>query len=301
VKTNEKTLQNPQRTDSIVSPAEGANRVQDVPSSVGRSLPSVAEGTTELACTTPAAVVSTSGKFTQVRAEANQSRTTTVDELSPFNQRALQLRAEEIDSEYEGETIETIVPIQVLETARQWLRSKNLIWASNDIAFWTAFEYVLGSLETFSVDAVEQALIICATSAVDNPARRATIYQELRACRAIKKIRDLQMKIRTAEAVANHALSAPFKERAEATIELSIAYAVFIPPPYNDYQYYFETLVEGQNKVQENADNTGIPESNSHFRRAEVRLVGLNAAGTQVKDYGVVDESGNVTKVEVAQ
>lgn len=296
--------------DSIVSESEVENRLQNMQAESGQQIQRNGEGAEETPNSPTQAIVSASGKFTQVRAKTNQSGATTLDELSPFNRRALEQRAELIDRNYEGETIETTMPIQVLETARKWLRSKNLIWASNDVAFWSAFEYVLGSMESFSVEAVEQALIICSTSAVNDAARRTSIYRELKVSRAIKRIRDMEMKIRTAQVVANHTLSIPYKEHvedeeaeakreAEAKVETKKAYAVFqMPDAYfgadGEYKWLFENPSDAQIHIQDVVSNPS-PHHN-HRRQFEIRLVGVNAAGKPVWNYGVVDENGNANE-----
>jgi hypothetical protein len=275
-----------------------------------------AEGEAQAADSPAQAIIPTSGKFVAIRAAAGQSGATTLDELSPFNRRALEIRAEEIDSEYEGETLETAFPIQVLETARKWLRSKNLIWASNDVAFWQALEYVLSSLETFSVDAVEQALIICTTQAVNNPARRAAIYQELRACRAIKKIRHMEMRIRTAQVVATHALSAPFHNKAkyekvrsyattsvrEADEDAEIPKAE-IPKDQAFVVYQLGYLRDGVWKPCEKPygepslrleDVQRLREyalaQQIYSREFEIHTLGVNVEGKIIKDYGVTEQ-----------
>jgi hypothetical protein len=161
------------------------------------------------------AIVPITGGLADVRASTSAGRAKTVEWIEPRHAEALQVRTDKIDRSYGGGDleIETDLPEQVVRMTFDWLRANNLIWSSNDPAFWRALDYVLGSLESFSVDAVEQALIICTTEAFNDPARRTTIFQELKACRAIKKIRDLQLKIRTARVVAERSLSAPYVAR----------------------------------------------------------------------------------------
>jgi hypothetical protein len=202
--------------DSKVPQSEMANGVSAVQKTVGPKI-SRHRSRTRIKTGAPTeAIVPITGGVADVRASTTVGRAKTVEWLEPRHAEALQVRADDIDRSYDGDgdlEIETDLPEQVVRMTFDWLRANNLIWSSNDPAFWRALDYVLGSLESFSVDAVEQALIICTTEAFNDPARRTTIFQELKACRAIKKIRDLQLKIRTAQVVAERSLSAPYVAR----------------------------------------------------------------------------------------
>ena len=221
-KRKTKTVPGSFSSDSGVPQPEVANGVQKMQSKMGCDLPPIAKGKAELAIITRAAAVQTQRGFVTVRASGGEGGAKTVAELEEYHEEGLAARAEEIDAHYvAGGVIEDVnLPQPIIDTAQQWLRAHNLIFASNDPAFWVALEYVLDSLESFSIDAVEQALVICTTEAFEDAARRSTIYQELKACRALKKIRDMQLKIRTAQVVAVRTLSAPYalavKQRREA-------------------------------------------------------------------------------------
>jgi hypothetical protein len=209
-------LQKSQTTHPIV-PSPEQDGMQDLSPDLGRDVSRDGTRTRAEAGEATQAIVPIAGKFTTVRASENQSREKTLDAVVPNRDAVLSLRAEILDAEYAGDVIEGInLPPQVIETTQRWLRANNLIWSSNDYDFWAALEYVLDGLESFSVDAIEQALIICTTKASDNPARRATIYSELKSVRAIKKIRDMKLRIRTAEVVASRALiTLPFARKFE--------------------------------------------------------------------------------------
>jgi hypothetical protein len=263
---------------------------------MGSEIPPVAEGTTKLARTTPAAAVQTERGFVTVRASDGKGGAKTVASLEEYHVEGLAARAEEIDAHYAGEEILDVhLPQSLIDTAQQWLRSHNLIWSSNDIAFWAALEYVLDSLESFSIDAVEQALVICTTEAFDDAARRSTIYQELRACRALKKIRDMQLKIRTAQVVAARTLSAPhataIKTKTERMREVSRAYMVFAPRENYETERSepYQNFTDAQRIVQRLlADPDHAPVYG--YGRPKIHQVGLNAVGEQIKDYGVVNK-----------
>ena len=275
--------------------------VQAVSPGVGQDIPAIAEGTTKLARTTPAAAVQTERGFVTVRAADGQDGAKTVASLEEYHVEGLAARAEEIDAQYAGGVIEDVnLPQSLIDTAQQWLRAHNLIWSSNDIAFWAALEYVLDSLESFSIDAVEQALVICTTEAFDDPARRSAIYQELKACRALKKIRDMQLRIRTAQVVAARTLSAPYalavKQEAERMREASRAYVVFTSR--SDYTTEFsepyQEFTDAQHCVQQLLVDHASPTRCYDYERPKIHQVGLNAAGEKIKDYGVIDKNGKV-------
>jgi len=201
-------VQNSQTAHPEISKSEMENGLPTVSQAVGSSVPPVAEGTSVLGGTTSTTIVPATKKLPRVRPSARQGGAKTIESIEPYQVEALRRRSEKIDAEYADDgPIATDLPIQVAQTARRWLRSKNLAWSSNDPAFWRALEYVLGSLETFSIDAVVAALEICTVKATSNPARRSAIYAELRAARAIKSIRDMQIRIRTASVVAECSLT----------------------------------------------------------------------------------------------
>lgn len=303
-KRKTKTVPGSFSSDSGVPQPEVENGVQAVSPGVGQDLSPIAKGKAELACVTPAAAVQTERGFVTVRASDGEGGAKTVASLEEYHEEGLAARAEEIDAQYAGGVIEDCdLPQPLIDTAQQWLRSHNLIWASNDIAFWAALEYVLDSLESFSIDAVEQALVICTTEAVDDPARRSAIYQELKACRALKKIRDMQLKIRTAQVVAARTLSAPYAlavkqqreadaAKAERMREVSRAYMVFAPRENYETERSepYQKFTDAQSIVQRLlADPDHAPVYG--YGRPKIHQVGLNAVGEQIKDYGVVTKA----------
>jgi len=297
-----KTVQDSSVGDSAVPLSGGDDGVQEMSSQLGPSLLAVAERKAELATTSSATAIQTQRGFAKVCASNSKGGEKSVASLDDDHVAGLAVRAAEIDAQYAGDVIEGVdLPQPIIDTAQRWLRSHNLIWSSNDFAFWAALEYVLDSLESFSIDAVEQALIICTTEASDDAARRSAIYQELRACRALKKIRDLQIRIRTAQVVAERPLSAPHSlairqqreadaEETERMREVSQAYVVF--QSRDNYETTrsspFQNLTDAQQLVQQRiADPTLAPVYG--YNRPEIHRVGLNAAGEQVKDYGIVN------------
>jgi hypothetical protein len=272
------------------------NGVQAVPPGMGSKIPPVAEGKAELACVTPAAAIQTERGFVTVRSSDGQGGAKTVASLEEYHVEGLVARAEEIDAQYAGGVIEDCdLPQPIIDTAQQWLRAHNLIWSSNDLAFWAALEYVLGSLESFSIDAVEQALVICTTEAFDDAARRSTIYQELRACRALKKIRDMQLQIRTAQVVATRTLSASYalavKQKAERTSEVSRAYVVFVPRENYETKRSepYQKFTDAQRQVQRLMADPNRA-ADGYWHPPAIHQMGLNAVGEQIKDYGVVNK-----------
>jgi hypothetical protein len=193
-------------THSVIPIAE-QDGVSAVPQEMGCDVPCDGTRTQVETGETTQAIVPIAGKFTTVRASANQSGEKTLESIEPRHDVWLLFRADRLDAQYAGDVIEGVnLPPQIIETTQRWLRANNLIWSSNDSDFWAALEYVLDGLGSFSVDAVEQALIICTTKATKLPARRATIYSELKSVRAVKKIRDMKLRIRTAEVVATRSL-----------------------------------------------------------------------------------------------
>ncbi|HVB58098.1 MAG TPA: hypothetical protein VNE63_16955 [Candidatus Acidoferrales bacterium] len=103
----------------------------------------------------------------------------------------------------------TNLPLPMVEAGHRWLLSKNLILAAYDFGFWRAISYVLEGAtgpEAISVDAVEQALIICLALAKTNVVRRTALYQELKACKSIKKVRDYELRLQTARVMAEASL-----------------------------------------------------------------------------------------------
>jgi hypothetical protein len=198
-------VQKSQAAHPVVSITE-QDGVSAMPQEVGQDLSRDGTGTRVATDETTTAIVPTAGKFTTVRSSANQGIAKTLDSVIPRHEEKLAVRACDIDAHYAGDSIDVNLPPQIIETAQRWLRANNLIWSSNDPSFWNALVYVLDSLESFSIDAVEQALIICTTEKTNSPVRRGLIYSELKACRAIKKLRDLRIRIRTAEVVAKSVL-----------------------------------------------------------------------------------------------
>ena len=116
-----------------------------------------------------------------------------------------------IEQEYEGEEVAfpSSIPLPAAELARAWLKSKHLAWCAHDQEFWDQLGYLLGSLETFGVDAVESALILCLANVSGNTRRREEVYKELLAVREIKKARTYELNLKTSHVLAKRLLLSP--------------------------------------------------------------------------------------------
>jgi hypothetical protein len=122
------------------------------------------------------------------------------------NSFAIEARKRFIEEEYSGVTVDTSgLPAPVAATVAKWLEAKNLTWCLHDKEFWSTLPYYLTTIESFSVEAIEETLKLCLSHA-NNSTRRITVYNELRAVREIKKIRNYHHKLRTATVLAERFL-----------------------------------------------------------------------------------------------
>jgi hypothetical protein len=118
---------------------------------------------------------------------------------------ALTLRGAMIQKQFEGESVDVDLPKDVIKFTDQWLRRNHLVFSASDPEFWFAFKYILTSVESFSLEAIEGALQIVIANATD-AVRRNAAYSELRSLRELRKIKDCEIKARVSKVLADRLL-----------------------------------------------------------------------------------------------
>jgi hypothetical protein len=299
------TLHIPLASDSSAPSEEPqtADGLRQVPEGVGQKIQRHRKGETKAAESAGTAIVPTTQKLPR-GSQQSDSGSREISRFYPDLPEAVAARDACIVAQYHRcDQIKTDLPAELASFLASWLQRNHLMFCACDKEFWDGFAHVMTSLESFSIEAVEQALLLCLADA-RHADRRTAVYSELRSVRELRKIRNFEMKLKTSRILVDRFLAPQTKaahtrlmrekDELDAAVETAKAYAVFMPQENCETKRSepIQDLADAKLYVQRLLDDR--TRDGYGYNPPEIHQVTLNSGGKVIRDNGVVNKNGNL-------